>query len=304
MRPAAAAVSIHSLPAPFNPPMEAILHWFPFYSSDFIGATVGLSCLERSLYALMIPLYYEVGPFPAERVRVYRVVGCESDEQKRAVDYLLGQFFVLRDDGWYQPKAERVKADSATFHAQAVERGKRSANARREKYGSAQPNDRKAFESVSKASGNASEPTTTTTTTIATTKKEKTSPPLAGVACESGKPDSPAYRVPDCPYGELLALYAAKLPTLPQCELLTDTRKAHLQARWRQVCADDRLGKAEGVDWFASFFEHVAASRFLTGRTAVHGDRKPFRATLDWLMKPENFAKVYEGRYSDEKARA
>jgi len=76
------------------------MHWFPFYSSDFIGATVGLSCLERSLYALMIPLYYEVGPFPVDPVRTYRIIGCESDEQKRAVDALLREFFVLKDDGW------------------------------------------------------------------------------------------------------------------------------------------------------------------------------------------------------------
>jgi uncharacterized protein YdaU (DUF1376 family) len=74
------------------------LIWFPFYSSDFIGATVGLSCLERALLALMLPLYYEVGPFPPDKVRVYRIIGCESDEQKRAVDYLLGHFFVLKDD--------------------------------------------------------------------------------------------------------------------------------------------------------------------------------------------------------------
>lgn len=91
------------------------MHWFPCYSSDFIGATVGLSCLERSIYALMIILYYEVGPYSTSSVRVYRTVGCESDEQKRAVDYLLKTYFVLRDDGWYQEKAERVKVKQAVF---------------------------------------------------------------------------------------------------------------------------------------------------------------------------------------------
>lgn len=169
------------------------MHWFPFYSSDFIGATVGLSCLERSLYALMLPLYYEVGPFPTDPVRVYRVIGCESDEQKRAVDYLLGQFFVLREDGWYQPKAERVKAESAAFHEKAVERGKRSANARREKYGTAQPDNRKRFESVSKAFGKDHrkpvELTTTTTTTTSTTKPTTTAPPfLAPSVPETSQP--------------------------------------------------------------------------------------------------------------------
>lgn len=142
------------------------MHWFPFYSSDFLGATVGLSCLERALYALMLPLYYEVGPFPAEQVRVYRIVGCESDEQKRAVDYLLERYFVLREDGWYQSRAEEVKVQQAQkateSHDLAVTRGKKSAAVRLEKYGTAQPiKPETAFESVSKglrkASGKRSE---------------------------------------------------------------------------------------------------------------------------------------------------
>ena len=155
-------------PAKIHPSQRTYMHWFPFYSSDFIGATVGLSCLERSLYALMLPLYYEVGPFPPEPVRTYRIIGCESDEQKRAVDFLLANFFILREDGWYQERAEKEKAIAAQMHDSAVDRGKRSAIARKEKYGSSAPVLRKAFESVSKASRNAYEPSTTTTTTTAT----------------------------------------------------------------------------------------------------------------------------------------
>lgn len=147
--------------------------WFPFYSSDFIGATVGLSCLERSLYALMLPLYYEVGPFPVERVRVYRIVGCESDEQKRAVDYLLTSFFVLRDDGWYQPRAEKEKVRWAQISQTArVKANKRWHGA---------PHDAAAMPQHSGSSAVAmpSTPTPTSTATTRTTPtpkgKEKTS---------------------------------------------------------------------------------------------------------------------------------
>lgn len=95
------------------------MNWFPFYASDFIGATVGLSCLERAIYALMIPLYYESGPFPRDRVRVYRMIGCESDEQKRAVDFLLGRYFVEMEDGFYQERAEKEKAKQAEISERA-----------------------------------------------------------------------------------------------------------------------------------------------------------------------------------------
>lgn len=140
--------------------------WFPFYASDFIGATIGLSCQEVSIYNWMLTLYYELGPFPADPVRVYRIVRCESDEQKRTVDYLLQTFFVFREDGWYQPRAEEEKAKDAQRHEEARTRGKRSAEVRLSKYGTAQPVSRKAFETLSKASGNASELPTPTPTPI------------------------------------------------------------------------------------------------------------------------------------------
>jgi uncharacterized protein YdaU (DUF1376 family) len=153
------------------------LNWFPFYPSDFIGATVGLSCQEVSLYNWMLTLYYELGPFPSDPVRCYRIVRCESDEQKRTVDFLLANFFVRQEDGWYQERAEQEKVRAAQRHDQACERGKHSAAARLTKYGTSQPISRKAFETLSKRSGNASELTTTTTTTtpttITTTTKEK-----------------------------------------------------------------------------------------------------------------------------------
>ena len=154
------------------------MHWFPFYSSDFIGATVGLSFTERSAYALMIPIYYETGPYPVDKIRIYRMLGCESDEQKRAVDFILQTYFVLMDDGWYQERVKKEKSIQAKIHEDAIDRGKRSVEARRGKYGTAQPNPRNALESLSKRSGNASEPstttTTTTTTTTPTTTKDKT----------------------------------------------------------------------------------------------------------------------------------
>jgi hypothetical protein len=38
-------------------------------------------------------------------------------------------------------------------------------------------------------------------------------------------------------------------------------------------------------------------SRFLTGKAEPGPGRKPFVATLEWLLRPKNFAKVVEGTY-------
>jgi uncharacterized protein YdaU (DUF1376 family) len=85
--------------------------WFPMYSSDFIGATAGHSLHERGIYALMLIFYYEVGPFPLDPPRVYRIVGCETEADRHIVDYLLSHFFVKGRSGWIQKRAERVKED-------------------------------------------------------------------------------------------------------------------------------------------------------------------------------------------------
>jgi hypothetical protein len=44
---------------------------------------------------------------------------------------------------------------------------------------------------------------------------------------------------------------------------------------------------------FEELFKHVADSEFLTG-----ANERSWKASFDWLMKPDNFAKVMEGNYS------
>lgn len=98
-------------------------------------------------------------------------------------------------------------------------------------------------------------------------------------------------RNPPCPVEQIVALYHAKLPMCRRVEQLTPNRRASLRARWRN--------ELPTLDAFGNYFDDVAASRFLTGRVNGHGDRKPFVADFDWLLKPSNFVKVLEGKYHD-----
>lgn len=102
------------------------MNWFPFYSADFLGATIGLSYLERSSYALMLVMYYELErPFPLDKTRCYRLLHAESDEQRRAIEHILREFFVRREDGWYNERAEREIARWRVFRTRASIAGKR-----------------------------------------------------------------------------------------------------------------------------------------------------------------------------------
>jgi len=106
------------------------------------------------------------------------------------------------------------------------------------------------------------------------------------------------YRVPNCPYQSIVDLYHEVLPMLPGVVILNTSRRGYISGRWREVCAAEKWGETEGLAFFKTYFEMVAKSRFLTGRCEARGDRRVFKADLEWLMRPNNFAKALEGRYS------
>ena len=106
-----------------------------------------------------------------------------------------------------------------------------------------------------------------------------------------------SYRVPNCPFDEILALYHEKLPMLPKVRVMSNIRMLHTRARWKQVCAEEKFSREQGLDWFAWYFGKVAVSKFLTGKTAGH-DGRVWCADFEWLMNGSSFAKVIEGRYS------
>lgn len=90
---------------------------------------------------------------------------------------------------------------------------------------------------------------------------------------------------------EVIDAYRRILPGMPTVKAWTDKRQGALNARIAERVKDGK--PANTVDYWASFFEHVAQSDFLCGRK---GD---FRCDLEWLLRPENFLKVIEGRYNN-----
>lgn len=93
------------------------------------------------------------------------------------------------------------------------------------------------------------------------------------------------------PYQKIVDLYHKLCPSLPRVKVLTNTRRRYIRSRWKEH---------PDLAFWESFFNRVEQSDFLTGR-ADYGNRKPFIADLEWLVRPNNFAKVLEGRYDNRK---
>lgn len=120
------------------------------------------------------------------------------------------------------------------------------------------------------------------------------------------KASSSAAALPDCPHAELIDLFAAKLPMLPQPkpELWSGARAKALKARWVWVLtAKKRNGdryatdKQSAIDFFARFFDYVSGSDFLSGRNGQWTG-----CDLAWLANETNFAKVMQGNYDNKEA--
>lgn len=129
----------------------------------------------------------------------------------------------------------------------------------------------------------------------AETEETSMSPPSGSTAPTAGK-EKP--KPPPCPYERIVDAYHEALPTAPRVVVLTDQRREHIQARWRQIWEDEPFDAARGVELFRGYFQRVSKSKFLTGQTTRRDNGRPFVADLAWLVKAENFAKVIEGRYA------
>lgn len=94
-----------------------------------------------------------------------------------------------------------------------------------------------------------------------------------------------------CPVTAIVELYHQVLPELPEVKVLTDTRRKYIQARWNEK------RNRQTLDFWERYFEYVRQSPFLMGQTDGSHGKPPFRADLEWLVRPSNFAKVIEEKY-------
>lgn len=123
-------------------------------------------------------------------------------------------------------------------------------------------------------------------------KKEETTPD--GVVVGADAP-------PPCPHRQILDAYHAALPELPGVKVWEGARRQNLQARWRERWnAKKYRTQPEGIAYWQRLFRHVHENcDWLMGKISGNRDR-PFRADLAWLVKPENFAKLIEGKYDNK----
>jgi hypothetical protein len=119
-------------------------------------------------------------------------------------------------------------------------------------------------------------------------------PPDGELADKKGK------KLPGCNHQAVIDLYHEHLPTMRRIEVWNDQRAGYLRQRWREVASElSQEGEITAKDvlgWWGEFFQHIDKSKFLTGKVNSK-DGRAFTADLEWIVKPNNFAKIVEGKY-------
>src|SRR3990167_2135608 len=95
----------------------------------------------------------------------------------------------------------------------------------------------------------------------------------------------------NCPHEQIVNLYHDVLPMCPEVRIWNKTRRSYLQQRWKED------SKHQVIEFWKNYFEYVKQSNFLTGKTSGKEDKPPFIADLEWLVRPNNFVKIIEGKY-------
>lgn len=116
-------------------------------------------------------------------------------------------------------------------------------------------------------------------------QEQDSKPTPSGVGVAGPEPVDP------CPHQQIIDAYHEVLPNCTPVKVWTEQRRKLLRQRWRES------EKRQRIEWWRKFFAYVGESEFLTGRSHAAPGRDPFVADLEWLLKPQNFAKVIEGKY-------
>lgn len=298
------------------------------YVGDYDRDTKGLSLIEHGAYRLLLDhMYATEDRIPDDKGEVYRIAKAMTPAERRAVDRVLDKFFPVNGDGLrHNKRAEREIEKAHELMEGGDERRKNERERQRRhrerrqhlfeqlrsfgvtaEYNSTTQDLERALQrytngkrDVSVTSDVTEDVTRDATATRTRTKnQEETNTSTADAVEARGK----AAGIPDCPHEKLLSLYHELLPQCTRVEKWTAARQQTMRARWRDEALPNREKHRgyrtieEGLAYWQRFFGWVSESKFLTGQAHGRDGKPPFVASLPWLMKAENFAKVIEGTY-------
>lgn len=95
------------------------------------------------------------------------------------------------------------------------------------------------------------------------------------------------------PYQAILDAYHEILPGNPRVKIFNTRRKSAIKARAAEH------PKFKTLEGWVELFEYIRTVDFLMGRKNPSPGRRVFMADFDFIIAPESFVKIVEGKYED-----
>ena len=108
------------------------MNFYPHHIGDFNKKTRHLSRVERSIYRDAIDLYYDTEEILTNNIKnLERVLLVCTDEEKEALQCVLGEFFILKPDGYHHNRCDEELLKYQSFKTHQSQAGKASAAKRK-----------------------------------------------------------------------------------------------------------------------------------------------------------------------------
>lgn len=102
------------------------MNFYPHHIGDYMTATAHLTWLEDCAYRRLLDTYYvKEHPLPADVAQVCRLVRAASKDERKAVETVLTEFFVLGANGWQHGRCEREIEKAKVSAERAKANGKK-----------------------------------------------------------------------------------------------------------------------------------------------------------------------------------
>lgn len=93
------------------------MNYYKHHIGDYRCDTAHLSLLEHGVYRQLLDHYYlGESAIPKETESVFRRLCARTEEERKAVETVLSEFFKLEEDGWHH---RRCDAEIAEYHSKA-----------------------------------------------------------------------------------------------------------------------------------------------------------------------------------------
>lgn len=255
------------------------MHYYKRNLGDYAKKAGRLTMLQHGAYTLLLDSCYDREQFPTLQDAI-EWTWASTKEEVEAVEFVLKKFFVLEDGKYIQT---RIIEEFEKYHENA-ETNKRIAREREAKRKEQRTNR---AQSVNGAPPN-QEPITNNHKTI-TINQEPLEPTASTL---------PKVKVP---YQDIIQLFKALLPELPEPKVLTDKRKRTLSSMWNWVMTSkdedgDRRATTEheGLEYFRRFFTYARKNDFVMGKTGRTGSHSNWQADIDYLCSERGRQQVIE----------